>query len=406
VILRRRSLLALLVAETISTTGMQMTWLALPWFVLTTTGSAGRMVLVLASESLGLLVFGLPGGSLLSRVGSRRMMMLSDGLRGPLTLSIPLLHWTGLLSFPLLLGLVFFLGAFGAGYFAAQRSVVPEVLGEDERLVGKANAYLQGATRVTLLLGPAAAGVLIAWIGAASVIVVDAATYAVSLALVGGFIRSVAAPAVEERGGFLDGLRWVARDRLFRVWSVAFVAGDGAWYAFFASVPVLVVADFGADPKIAGWIFASFGVGAVLGNVASFRLQDRFDGLFLIGTLVYGQALPLWVLAFHPGAALVEAAIFVSGLFNGLVNPPIHAILTLRPPPVIRPRVLTAMGTVLMLSGPLGLAAGGPVLSSAGAHPVLVGFAAAQTLAMATVSVAALRVRATRAAEPALERAA
>ena len=60
------------------------------------------------------------------------------------------------------------------------------------------------------------------------------------------------------------------------------------------------------------------------------------------------------------------------------------------------------MGTVLMLSGPLGLAVGGPVLSSAGAHPVLVGFAAVQTLAMATVSLAALRVRAAR-PEPALE---
>ena len=401
-ILRQRSLVALLVAETISTTGMQMTWLALPWFVLTTTGSAGRMVLVLAAESIGLAAFGLPGGSLLSRVGSRRMMMLSDGIRGPLTLSIPILYWDGLLSFPLLLGLVFCLGVFGSGYFAAQRSVVPEVLGEDERLVGKANAYLQGATRVTMLLGPAAAGVLIAWFGAPSVIVIDAATYVVSFALVGGFIRSVAAPAVEERGSFLDGLRWVARDRLFRAWSVAFVAGDAAWTAFFAAVPVLVVADFGANPKVAGWIFASFGVGAVLGNVVSFRLQDRFDGLGLIGTLVYGQALPLWVLAFHPAATAVAAAIFLSGLFNGLVNPPIHALLTLRPPAAIRPRVLTAMGTVLMLSGPLGLAVGGPVLSSAGAHPVLVGFAAVQTLAMATVSLAALRVRAAR-PEPALE---
>ena len=100
-ILRQRSLVALLVAETISTTGMQMTWLALPWFVLTTTGSAGRMVLVLLAESVGLAAFGLPAGSLLSRVGSRRLMMLSDGLRGPLTLSIPILHWEGLLSFPL-----------------------------------------------------------------------------------------------------------------------------------------------------------------------------------------------------------------------------------------------------------------------------------------------------------------
>ena len=405
-ILRQRSLVALLVAQTISTTGMQMTWLALPWFVLVTSGSAGRMVLVLAAESIGLALFGLPAGSLLSRVGSRRMMMLSDGVRGPLTLSIPILHWEGLLSFPLLLVLVFFLGAFGAGYFGAQRAVVPEVLGEDERLIGKANAYLQGATRVTLLLGPAIAGVLIAWIGAASVIVIDAGTYVVSLALVGAFIRSVAAPAVEERGGFFDGMRWLVRDRLVRAWSVAFVLGDGAWYVFFAAVPVLVVGDYGADPRIAGWIFAAFGVGAVLGNVLSFRLQDRFDGLLLVGTLVYGQALPLWALVAHLPAADVVAAIFVSGLFNGLVNPSIHAILTLRAPPTIRPRVLTATGTVLMLSGPLGLATGGPVLSSAGAHPALDGFAAVQTLAMTIVSVVALRERAARAAEPALEQAA
>ena len=56
----------------------------------------------------------------------------------------------------------------------------------------------------------------------------------------------------------------------------------------------------------------------------------------------------------------------------------------------IRPRVLTASGAVLMLSGPLGLVSGGPVLSSAGAHPVLDGFVAVQTLAMAMVSVVAL----------------
>ena len=403
-ILRERSLVALLVAEAVSTTGAQMTWLALPWFVLTTTGSAGRMVLVVAAEAIGLALFGLPGGSVLARLGPRRMMMLSDGVRGPLTLLIPILHWGGVLSFPLLLALVFALGAFSAGYFAAQRSVVPEVLGEDERLVGKANAYLQGAQRVTLLLGPAAAGVLIAWIGAPSVIVIDAVTYLLSLALVGGFIRRVAAPVAQERGGFLDGLRWLVRDPLLRTWSVAFVVGDAAWYAFFTAVPVLVVADYGADPRIAGWIFASFGVGAVAGNVVSLRLQERADGLLLVGTLVYGQALAVWVVVFHVPAAAIAAGIFVSGLFNGVVNPSIHTILTLRAPAPIRPRVLTATGAVLMLSGPLGLAVSGPVLAAAGAHPVLVGFAAVQTAAMALCSVASLRARAAR-REPALESA-
>jgi hypothetical protein len=89
-------------------------------------------------------------------------------------------------------------------------------------------------------------------------------------------------------------------------------------------------------------------------------------------------------------------AIFVSGLFNGLVNPSIHAILTLRAPSAIRARVLTATGAVLMLSGPLGLAAAGPVLDAAGAHPVLVGFALVQTVSMAAVATIGLRARAAR----------
>ena len=109
--LRDRRLLALLVAETVSTTGTQMTWLALPWFVLTTTGSAGKMTLVLASEAVGLVSMGLPGGTILTRLGPRWTMMIADGARAPFMLIIPLLYWSGALTFPLLLGLVFVVGA-------------------------------------------------------------------------------------------------------------------------------------------------------------------------------------------------------------------------------------------------------------------------------------------------------
>jgi MFS family permease len=400
-LLRQRSLVALLVAETVSTTGSQMTWLALPWFVLTTTGSPGKMTLVLLSEAMGLLLFGLPGGTMLTRLGSRRTMIVADAARAPLTLVIPILHWSGALSFPLLLALVFLLGALSTPYFAAQRSVVPELVGEDERLVGKANAFLQSAQRLTFLLGPALAGVLIVSFGAPSVIVIDAATYVASLFLVATFVRprvQAALPA-EERGGFFDGLRYVVRDRLLRGWCIAFVTGDAAWMAFFAAVPVLVVADYGADARIAGWIFAAFGVGAVIGNAVAFKLQDRREGLVIVATLVYGQALPLWVLVFHVPAVAVMGVLFVSGVFNGLVNPSIHALLTLSAPPAIRARVLTALGTVLMLSSPLGLAFAGPVLTTAGAHPVLVVFAAVQTGAMTLVSILSMRARASRRAE-------
>jgi hypothetical protein len=62
--LRDRGLRALLAAEVVSTTGSMMTWLALPWFVLSTTGSASRMGVVLAAEALGVAVCGIPGGHL------------------------------------------------------------------------------------------------------------------------------------------------------------------------------------------------------------------------------------------------------------------------------------------------------------------------------------------------------
>ena len=75
-LLRDRRLLALLVAETISTTGSQMTWLALPWFVLVTTGSATKTSFVMAAELVGLAFLGLPGGKVLGRLGARRTMIL------------------------------------------------------------------------------------------------------------------------------------------------------------------------------------------------------------------------------------------------------------------------------------------------------------------------------------------
>ena len=66
-----------------------MTWLALPWFVLVTTGSAKQMTLVIAAEAGGYALFGIPSGSLLERLGPQRTMRLCDAVRAPLMLLAP-----------------------------------------------------------------------------------------------------------------------------------------------------------------------------------------------------------------------------------------------------------------------------------------------------------------------------
>jgi len=395
-VLRNTPLRALLVAEIVSTTGSQMTWLALPWFVLTTTGSPSQMTLVMIAELIGLTVAGLPSGALLQRIGSRRMMLTADAIRTPLMLLVPLLYWTGDLTLGALVAIAFSLGTFGGPYFAAQRVIVPELLGEDEAVVTQANALFQGAIRATMLLGPPIGGVLIGIFGAPSVLFVDAASYLVSFVLVLIFVPGrKPVPAEDSSRGLLAGLRFLFHEPLLRVWIPLFVVGDAAWQALFAAVPVLVVASYGAHATIAGLLFAGFGAGALVGNLFSFRfLTGRIDGLRLIALSVPFQALPLWILPLDVGAGVLIAAIFASGVANGVCNPTIHSIFTLRMPPAIRAKAMTANMTIWGLGMPLGLVAAAPVLSTYGARPVLAGVAAVQTLCVFGIAAASLRARA------------
>ncbi|MBA3366321.1 MAG: hypothetical protein H0U03_11145 [Actinobacteria bacterium] len=82
----------------------------------------------------------------------------------------------------------------------------------------------------------------------------------------------------------------------------------------------------------------------------------------------------------------------------------IHAIMTLRIPPALRPTVMTSMMMVFALVQPLGVFGVGPVLDAFGARPVLFAFAAVQTVTMAAIVLISLRERDRLSAQPALAR--
>src|SRR5207253_473361 len=188
-LLRDKRITALLGAEVISSLGTQMTWLALPWFVLRTAGSPQRMTWVIIAEIVPIAVLGFWGGAIAARLGTRRTMLICDLVRAPLLAAIPVLHELGALSLPLLLALVAASGVFLAPYFGVQRAIVPELVGEEHADVARLTALFQAANRLTIFLGPPAAGVLIGTIGTARILYVDAATYLVSFALVGLFVH-------------------------------------------------------------------------------------------------------------------------------------------------------------------------------------------------------------------------
>ena len=69
---------SMLAANLISQLGNQFSNIAIPWFVLETTGSAGKMGLVAAVGLIPLIIMGAVAGGMVERVGYRRMAIISD----------------------------------------------------------------------------------------------------------------------------------------------------------------------------------------------------------------------------------------------------------------------------------------------------------------------------------------
>jgi len=162
---RNRSLLFFVVAQFVSMTGTQMTWVALPWYVLTTTGSPVRMTLVLFAEMVPFAVFGLTAGAIVDRVNLKHLMVGCDLVRVLLVASIPTLAAFGVLEYWMIVVASALIGTFSAPAYAAQSTVIPELVGEDEEALIAGNTAVQLASQITTMSGPVLAGVLIGIIG-------------------------------------------------------------------------------------------------------------------------------------------------------------------------------------------------------------------------------------------------
>jgi Major Facilitator Superfamily len=390
--LRRPALVAVLTAEVISTTGSLMSAVAIPWFVLVTTHSPARAAWTVGAEILAVGLTGIPSGSLARRLGARRTMLVAELARAPLLALIPALHSVGLLSFPVLVTLTFATGLFTVPYMSSQTVLLPEVVGDDERTVAQANAVLQSATRFTYLAGPALAGFLIGFLGASNVMLIDAATFVVSFCLIAAFVPATRrAPDETQVRGVLAGLSFLLRDPLLRPLTLGQVGSQMAFQGLMIVLPVLAFQRYGGNSRLAGLFLASWGGGALAGNLVAYRLVARFPPLVLGVAAWIGYGLSMWLLVPRMSAAMLFGPLVLSGLFNGLRNPPLAAIRTLRVPSTVRPLSMAASATIATLGGAVSLGFVGIALRLAGVEAVLAALATVATTGALTFAVVSAR---------------
>ena len=374
---------ALLLAEVISSVGSLMSVVALPWFVLETTGSVGRMGLVLAVEAAPLALLAVAGARIAGRLGPRRTLLVCDATWALAIGAIPAVHAVGVLSFGLLLGLAFLAGIPWAAHYGAQDTLVADLAGATEVGIAKAKAVFQSVGRLAYFLGPALGGVLLASFNASLVLVVDAVSFAASFALIATFVKSEHQEQVPdgERTPAGAGLAFIGNNPTLRVITAAQVLSQGAFMAMTAAIPALVFNVYGRHAGLAGGLLAAWGGGAMLGGAVAFRAVASYDPLRLGAAGWLLQAAPLWLMIASPLPALAVAAMALSGLGNGIRVPPIAGVATQLIPRAHRAETLTVSSSLILGGGFGALLLTAPALGLFGPTAVFGGLAATQTVA-------------------------
>jgi predicted MFS family arabinose efflux permease len=227
------------------------------------------------------------------------------------------------------------------------------------------------------------------------VLYVDAVSYLVSFALVFVFVHPPEVPAPEDAHGVLAGVRFMFADKLLRIWTPAFTVVDICWMLLFASLPVLVVTQYDANPRILGWLFGALGGGALVGAFVSMVAVRRFDALALGSTAFALQMASLWLLAV-PGSWLVPfCGMAAAGFFMSNVNAPIQTLTMLRIPRDLRTQSLAVFGVFQCIGAPIGLLLAGWALGSFDTRSVLAVVLVLDTAAVVTFVAAALVERST-----------
>ncbi len=391
----RRPLGALLGADLISQAGNMLTWVAIPWYVLETTGSAALTGVTAATEAVAVVVAGILGGAVVDRLGPKRTSIIGDLASAVTVAMIPTLHHTIGLAYWHILVLVFLGALLDIPGWTARRNMYATVAELGAVSLERANTGAMMVNRTAGLIGPLLAGVLIAALGPAPVLWIDAATFLLSAGLIAGGIPARIVPRVSapsdpaatpaRRGAGAQVTRYLGEVRE----GFGFIRNDGAistlivisalgsllaeplWSVVF---PVYADRVYGSAVDL-GVIFGALAAGSLIGNALFFVWGERLPRrpTILVGFTV--RVLTLWVLVAMPPLEVIVAAVVINALFLEPVNPIWMTIMHERVPEELRGRVLGAGLSLSYVARSVGLLAYGVLLQVAGLREALIAMA-------------------------------
>lgn len=373
----RRAFFALLTTSFLSIAGNAFTMLAIPLYVLATTGSATRTGIVAFVNTAPPIVSAILGGAVIDRVGRRRIILVADALSMITLGCIPLLDMMDRLTFPMLLGLVA-MGAFlDAPGSTARQSMLPMLATKAGYSPERAQSMFSVAFGLSQIIGPSLAGISVAAIGAAGTIWINCATFAVAILLVGLFISNAQAFTVSStRTNYLDdlkvGFRFVWHTPFMRAILIMSAAFSALFYPIYTVLyPVYFTRIVGSERGL-GFFIGIEALGGLLGALAYGLIGDRFSRWAAMMFCLIAWLPTYWVLVFHPPLWALLIAGFAAGLLTGPLQPIFNVAFQVRTPEDLRPRVYGLAMASNLIAVPLGAILIGPSIEWLGVIEALV----------------------------------
>lgn len=381
-------------ASGISVVGSRMTFVAIPWLVLVTTGSPTKMGIVAGAEMLPYVLASALGGVLIDRVGHRRTAIVSDLLSAVAMVGIAFGHRLG---FSALVALVFVAGGLRGFGDNARKIMVPPIAIANGQQMARVAAVVDGMNRLSMMLGASIAGILVAVSSATFVLLVDAVTFVlaaavISLVVPARYDQEHRRPAKEPyftavRAGFVH----VWQDRVaFGMLCMLFFTNVFNQASGVVFIPLWASKAAGSAAAV-GLVLGALGLGAVVGNVAFTIIATRVPryATLTIAFLIGGPPRFL-ILGLSTDLAAVAVVTFLSGMALAAVNPIVGVSFLDRTSAEMWPRVQGLMIAVAWAGIPLGGLLGGWSVQSLGLEAALL-LTSALYLAVALVPVLGYR---------------
>ena len=350
------------IGQAVSLIGTWMQTTAQAWLVLTLTNSSTDLGLVIALQTLPILLLGPYGGVIADRVDKRKLMVVLQALMGVQALVLGLLAVTGVIRLWEVCVLAMFLGLNNTFENPARQTFVLEMVGPDDlRNAVSLNSVLMNAARA---VGPAVAGLLIATVGVGVCFLLNAASFiavVASLLTLNVSLLQRSKPAGRSRGQLREGFSYVRHNRLLWVPLVMMAMVGMLTYEFQVSIPVLARHTFHGGSEIYGFMTAAMGSGAVLGGL--FTAARGRTGLRSLIIAATGFGVVVLFAAFAPTLAFEYGALALVGWgsvsFLALAN----STLQLEADAAMRGRVMALWSVAFLGSTPIGGPAIGWIIS-------------------------------------------